>query len=224
MLEVGFNLNLRIFSKTTDLTSVETEMREAKTDMPGDSAGRPRKSFVKRLLSQLAPGISSEGPLPAVLSSQGCFALSRLRGKLPTQSSLPLMLMGALGSLLPSPPTSLAHVPSLHSLLCQIALTSAFSPPFLFSLHIFSVGGLTGLLLSSACPKIPLLKSCSEQELVFCSVNEASSFLSTGRLHEHTSCVKHSKPRPSMSCPPFQPFTTLLSDCSALLCFLLLEM
>lgn len=94
--------------------------------------------------------------------------------------------MGALGSLLPSPPTSLTHVPSLYSLLCQIALKSAFSPAFLFSLHIFPVGRLSGLVLSSACHKIPLLKSCSEQELVFCSVNEAFLFLSTGKLHEHT--------------------------------------
>lgn len=164
----------------------------------------------------MVPVFFSEGPLPAVLSSQGCFALSCLCGKLPTQSSLPLTLMGALGSLL-SLPTSLAHVPSLHSPPCQIALKSAFSPPFLFSLHIFSVGGLTGLMLSSACHEIPLLKPCSEQELVFCSVSGALLVLSAVRLHEHTSFVKHS--RPSTSSSPFQPFATLLSNCSALPCF-----
>lgn len=132
--------------------------------------------------------------------------------------SLPLMLMGALGSLLPSPPTSLTHVPSLHSLLCQTALKSAFSPPFLFSLHIFSVGGLTGLVLSSACHKIPLLKSCSAQELLFCSANEAFSVLSALRLREHT-YVKFSEPRPSASSSPFPPFATLLSNRPALPCF-----
>lgn len=87
------------------------------------------------------------------------------------------VLTGTLGSLLPSPPTSLTHVPSLHSLLCQIALKSAFSPAFLFSLHIFCVGGLSGLVLSSACHKTPLLKSCS--------ANEAFMVLSTERLHEY---------------------------------------
>lgn len=120
--------------------------------MPGDFSRKPRGRtllFVKRLLAKSSPVIF-EGPLPALLSSQGCFALSCLRGKWPTQSSPPLLPMGTLGLLLPSPPTSLTHVSSLHCLLCQTAWKSTFSLPFLLVLHIFSVGGLTGLVLSSA--------------------------------------------------------------------------
>lgn len=124
------------------------------------------------------------------------------------------MLMGALGSLLPSPPTSLTHVPSLRSLLCQIALKSAFSPPFLFSLHIFSVGGLRGLVLSSACQKIPLLKSCSEQELAGCSASEAFLVLSAVKLHEHT-YGKDSNPGPTMSSSPFQHSCPTAQPCHA---------
>lgn len=169
--------------------------------MPGDSAGRPKGStllFVKRLLAKSSP-VFFEGPLPALLSSQGCFALSCLHGKLPTQSSLPLMPMGTPGLLLPSPPTSLTHV--FSSLSLPNCLTECFLPSLPpFAPHLLC--GRTHRAGAVLCMHtIPLPKSCSEQELVFFSLNEAFLVPSTGSLHEHRSWVKYSKPRCTMPFP-----------------------
>lgn len=187
--------------------------------MPGDSAGRPKGStlpFVKRLLAK-SPPVFFEGPLPALLSSQGCFALSCLRGKLPTQSSLPLMPMGTPGLLLPSPPTSLMRVSSLHCL-CQTAWQSAFSLPFLLLLHIFSVGGLTGLVLSSASIQ-SLFPNPALNRSWFSSPSMKLFWFPALGVYTSTA-PGWNTPNPDVPCP-FQPFATLLSNCLALLCFLL---
>lgn len=69
-LEVGFKLNLHIFSKITNPASMETEKaggRLTSQEILLEDPERRVLPFVKRLLSKLAPVFFSEGPLPAVL-------------------------------------------------------------------------------------------------------------------------------------------------------------
>lgn len=189
MLEADFKLNLHI--EVTDSTTPHPPVlspqrrqnrREAKTEIPGDSAGRPKGNTLlfcqEVLLAKLAP-VAFEGPLPAFLSSQGCFALPCLCGKQPTQSSLPLMPMGTLG-LLPSPPTSLTHVvfsslSSLPNCLKECFLPSL--PPFASRLLCGRTHRAGALLCIHT---ILLFKSCSEQELFLCSLNETFWFPALG--------------------------------------------
>lgn len=213
MLEADFHLNLHMLKI---LTPPQRRQKRGKQILRYQEVllEDPKEALCfsgKRLLAKSAPVIS-EGPLPAFVSSQGCSALSCLRGTRPTQSSLPLLSTGTLGLLLPSPPTSLTHVVFSSLSPSPNCLKECFHPSLPpFASHLLC--GRTHRAAALLCiHTIPLLKSCSEHELVFCSLNEAFVVPSTGSLHEHSSYVKYSKPRHTPPSSPLQPFATLLSN------------
>jgi len=136
-----------LFLNISDTFSMEAEKDKGQTDMPGDATGRPQKRHTTFCLFVFFFSLERCSLLLGLLCS--C-----LRGRLPTSISSPK----ADGSSWIAPLLS-SHFSctcaSLYSPSCQDASKSAFSSPS-FSC-VFSVGGLTGLELSSA----PMRSFCS---------------------------------------------------------------